>query len=202
MEALSSSETSVLTRATCHNIPEDTILHSHHRENLKSYTVVWRILRQRLQLSSREGWHRKTKHYWSHLAVSLGFRFCINSNLYGYNCKQFLKIFLNVDSSTFSSTGLRHRFPRTMNITFMHSLNGLFGNTWSPCTALPLMTDAASVMKLLSLDGRHWRTTTSELQQHCYFLQVQAHTNCALSEEQPFRQRLMYARSARWLWRC
>jgi hypothetical protein len=37
MEALRFSQTSVLTRAKWRNIPEDTILHSHRRENLKSY---------------------------------------------------------------------------------------------------------------------------------------------------------------------
>jgi hypothetical protein len=43
-EAPVSSETSVLTRATRRNNLEDTILHSHRRENLKSYILVTCLL--------------------------------------------------------------------------------------------------------------------------------------------------------------
>jgi hypothetical protein len=39
-EAIGYSETSVLTRATRHNFPEDGILHSHCSENLYSYITL------------------------------------------------------------------------------------------------------------------------------------------------------------------
>jgi hypothetical protein len=40
MKAIRSSETSVLTKNTRRKIPEDGFLHSHRRENLKSYKAV------------------------------------------------------------------------------------------------------------------------------------------------------------------
>jgi hypothetical protein len=40
MEAIRSTETSVLTGSTRRSIPDDGILHSHRRENFKSYITL------------------------------------------------------------------------------------------------------------------------------------------------------------------
>jgi hypothetical protein len=45
MEAIRSSETSVLIRATRRHLPEDDNHHSHRRGNLKSYKY-WYVLRE------------------------------------------------------------------------------------------------------------------------------------------------------------
>jgi hypothetical protein len=52
MEKLRFFETSVLTRATRRNIPEDVILHSHRRENLKSNIALdgWTLISTHTQL--------------------------------------------------------------------------------------------------------------------------------------------------------
>jgi hypothetical protein len=49
VEAIRSFETSVLTRSTWRNIPEDGILHNHRRENLISYIALtgWALWRRR-----------------------------------------------------------------------------------------------------------------------------------------------------------
>jgi hypothetical protein len=41
VEAICSSDTMVDTRSTRHHIPDDGILHSHRRENLRSYMLKY-----------------------------------------------------------------------------------------------------------------------------------------------------------------
>jgi hypothetical protein len=57
MEALDSSETSVLTRDTLRNIPEDDIHHSHRRETHKSYLRL-------LEVSDYGVWHSESLGSW------------------------------------------------------------------------------------------------------------------------------------------
>jgi hypothetical protein len=57
VQALSSSETLVHTRDTRRNIPEDVILHSHRRENIKSYeTFLYLQLPFKLLVLSDLSW--------------------------------------------------------------------------------------------------------------------------------------------------
>jgi hypothetical protein len=55
MKALSSSETSILIMATRLNISEDSILHSHRRENLKPYNISfnWQSINEHFGVSRR-----------------------------------------------------------------------------------------------------------------------------------------------------
>jgi hypothetical protein len=70
MEALSSSETSVLTKGTPRNMTEDGILHGHRRENLKSSDIKHQFV------PHRKHYFFATESSWLILCKSLGFHGC------------------------------------------------------------------------------------------------------------------------------
>jgi hypothetical protein len=74
MEAIRSSEKLVLTRVTRRHIPEDCILHSHRRENLKSVqgllTTSSLSVRIFLQIQALNGRHKFFQNFLRKMARS------------------------------------------------------------------------------------------------------------------------------------
>jgi hypothetical protein len=86
MEALRFPETSVLTRTTRRNIPEDNILHSHRRENLKSYIAL-------------TGWTLQRKRNVSPVKYGLGFYIPEDDVLHSH-CRENLKSYITLTGLT------------------------------------------------------------------------------------------------------
>jgi hypothetical protein len=82
MEALSSFETSVLTRATRRNIPEEAILHSHCSENLKSYIFqnLSTVTPSRDDMKQRHLWQMQRYKY-LYVSSDLFVQFSLTNNI-------------------------------------------------------------------------------------------------------------------------
>jgi hypothetical protein len=79
-EELGSSETSLLTGVTRRNIPEDAIVRSHRRENIKSYVTL-------------TGWTLQRRRNMSPVRYQLGFHIPEDGVLHGH-CRENLKSYM------------------------------------------------------------------------------------------------------------
>jgi hypothetical protein len=86
MEAIHASETSVLTRGTQRIVPEEGILHSHRRENLKSYITL-------------TGWTLKQRRNVSPVRCELGFYMTEDGVLHSHR-REDLKYYIALTSCT------------------------------------------------------------------------------------------------------
>jgi hypothetical protein len=83
IDAINFSEASGLARATLRHTPEDGILHSHRRENFKSYIAL-------------TGWALQQRRHVSPVRYDLGFYFPENAILHSHR-REILKSYIGID---------------------------------------------------------------------------------------------------------